>query len=61
MWKESCKDTMADIKIVTEGDMRLFALLYEQCSPDMQTRPKGTPGYKTIQINQRGIEILSCI
>ena len=47
--------------MVTKGKIQLFALLYEQCLPEIQTCLKSTTGYKSIDLKQGGIELLSYI
>ena len=60
-WKESYKHSIKYINMVADSDMQLFALLYEQCLPEMHHYLKGTKGGNSIKLKQGGLEKLSYI
>ena len=52
---------VTDIKLLHDGNMKLFSLLLEQCSPEMKNRVRGTKGFTEVDSAQHGVNLLAII
>ena len=60
-WKEAAKTVVMDIKLLQDGNMKLYSLLLEQCSPEMKNRVRGTKGFGEVDSAQHGVNLLAII